>query len=130
MSITSDIRVGIERQYTDQLAKGLFLIQRCLSCALHVFPPREICPHCGDDALAWVSPSGHGVVYSHTTVARKAKAGGDYNVVLVDLEEGVRMMSCVVESRAAISIGMAVTARVDRDEEGSRVVFVGCRNEL
>ena len=125
MSSTSDIHVGVERQYADQLARGLFVIQQCPSCVLHVFPPREICPHCGEDTLTWVSPSGHGMVYSHTTVARKAEAGGDYNVVLVDLDEGIRMMSCVVETSAAISIGMAVTARVDGYAEGSRVVFVG-----
>ena len=58
-------------------------------------------------------PSGGGTVYSTTVVRRKSADGGDYNVCLVDLAEGPRMMSRVVNvPPAEVKIGMAVRARI------------------
>lgn len=116
---------GADLHYRQALAQGRFLIQRCAACARAVFYPRMICPHCGGDALAWEEPSGRGTVYSTTVVRRKAEAGGDYNVALIDLEEGVRMMSRVDDvAPEAVRIGMAVQARVLARESGNLVVFV------
>src|SRR5690606_41236517 len=58
------------------------------------------CVHCDADALEWRTPAGLATVYSHTTVARKAEQGGDYNIVLVDLEEGPRLMATVARPRS------------------------------
>ncbi|HEX7750130.1 MAG TPA: Zn-ribbon domain-containing OB-fold protein [Bordetella sp.] len=116
---------GAELHYRQALAQGRFLIQRCNACARAVFYPRMICPHCGGDVLVWEEPSGRGTVYSTTVVRRKADAGGDYNVALIDLEEGVRMMSRVDGlAPEAVHIGMAVQARVQSSESGNLVVFV------
>lgn len=104
---------GPEKRYLDALAQGRFEIQRCDACAKHVFYPRVLCPHCGSTRLGWVAPSGRGTVYSTTVVRRKPADGGDYNVCLVDLDEGVRMMSRVVAIPPQdVSIGMAVQARI------------------
>ena len=104
---------GPEKIYRDKLADGSFEIQRCSECAKHVFYPRVLCPHCGSDRLEWTAPSGRGTVYSTTVVRRKATDGGDYNVALVDLEEGPRMMSRIVTvTPDAVRIGMTVKARV------------------
>jgi uncharacterized OB-fold protein len=104
---------GPEKRYLDALAAGRFEIQKCAACARHVFYPRVICPHCGSDRLEWVAPSGRGTVYSTTVVRRKTADGGDYNVCLVDLAEGVRMMSRVVSlAPQDVSIGMRVKARI------------------
>ena len=104
---------GPEKRYLDALAGGRFEIQKCAACAKHVFYPRVVCPHCGAGELGWVAPSGRGTVYSTTVVRRKPADGGDYNVCLVDLAEGVRMMSRVVGlPPGAVKIGMAVKARL------------------
>jgi uncharacterized OB-fold protein len=104
---------GPEKQYLDKLAAGRFEIQRCAACAKHVFYPRVLCPHCGSERLEWVSPSGRGTVYSTTVVRRKPADGGDYNIVLVDLAEGPRMLSRVAGiGPAEVTIGMAVKARI------------------
>ena len=104
---------GPEQTYKDKLAQGAFEIQKCAACGKHVFYPRVVCPHCGADKLGWVAASGAGVVYSTTVVRRKPEAGGDYNVALVDLAEGPRMMSRVVGVEpAAVKIGMKVRARI------------------
>jgi uncharacterized protein len=104
---------GPEKQYFDKLAAGRFEIQKCAGCGKHVFYPRVLCPHCGAGRLGWVEPSGRGTVYSTTVVRRKPADGGDYNVCLVDLAEGPRMMSRVVSvPPEQVKIGMAVTARI------------------
>ena len=116
---------GADEQYRQALSQGKFQIQRCDSCKQAIFYPRMICPHCGASTLRWESPSGRGTVYSTTVVRRKADAGGDYNVALIDLEEGVRMMSRV-EGVApdAVHIGMAVRAQVRQQQDQGLVVFV------
>ncbi|HUG21010.1 Zn-ribbon domain-containing OB-fold protein [Piscinibacter sp.] len=104
---------GIQAQHQAALDDGRFLIQRCEACAKHVYFPRELCPHCGADRLEWVEPQGTGTVHAVTTVRRKPDAGGDLNVSLVDLDEGVRLMSRVDGvAPSDVKIGQRVRARV------------------
>lgn len=92
------------------------MLQRCRPGGHFFFYPRVLCPACGASDLNWVEASGAGVVYSTTVVRRKADQGGDYNVALVDLSEGPRMMSRVeAASPESVSIGMPVKARLLRD---------------
>lgn len=100
---------GPQAQYFEALAQGRFQIQRCETCEASVFYPRNICPRCGGDRLTWFEPAGRGTVYSTTVVRRGEEDGGDYNVALVDLEEGVRMMTSVVGvPPEKVTIGMDV----------------------
>lgn len=116
--------VGADFYYQSQLDQGNFLIQRCLVCERSIFYPRMICPHCGADRLEWFTPCGRGTVYSTTVVRRKVEHGGDYNVALIDLEEGVRMMSRL-EGIAPqdVAIGMAVQLVIVDGDNGKLVVF-------
>jgi uncharacterized OB-fold protein len=116
---------GPDQVYRSALEAGRFRIQHCMDCGRHVFYPRVLCNHCGGTGLEWVDASGRAAVYSTTVVRRKPDAGGDINIVLVDLEEGVRMMSRV-EGVAPdqVRIGMAVAARIVTDAGLPLVVFV------
>ena len=106
---------GILAQHTAHLDAGTFFIQRCKACSRAVYFPREVCPHCGSVALEFVVPTGLATVYSSTTVRRKPDAGGDYNVCIVELDEGVRLMSRVDGlAPDAVRIGMRVQARVEQ----------------
>ena len=117
-------QVGAEARYQAALNEGRFIIQRCDGCKRHVFYPRVVCPHCGSDSLAWVEPKGTGVVYSTTTVRRKPEVGGDYDVSLIDLDEGVRMMSRVEGiAPTEVKIGMRVRAKVIDNKGAGLVVF-------
>ena len=89
------MHLSAQTHYQAELDAGRFCLQQCPQCQSHVFTPRELCPHCGASPLRWVRASGLGTVYSATTIARKLDAGGNYNVALIDLDEGVRMMSRV-----------------------------------
>ena len=120
---------GPSAQWSQALAAGRFLIQRCEDCERHVFYPRRLCPHCHGASLAWIEADGRGTVHATTTVARPASRGGDYNVVLVELVEGVRMMSRVDGlSAGAPDIGMKVRASIVESAQGPMVVFVPDRN--
>lgn len=112
-------RPGVQETYFRHLQEGRFVIQCCGSCSNYVFYPRAYCPHCGSDRLEWVEPSGKGVVYSYSVVRRKPEAGGDYNVVLVDLEEGVRCMSRIEDVAAdELAIDLPVQAYIEQTDSG------------
>lgn len=124
MTTQPSSQTGSEKYFQDQLSKGIFQIQRCSDCEKAVFYPRMICPHCSSANLGWIKPSGLGTVYSTTVVRRKAEHGGDYNVALVDLQEGVRMMSRIEGiSPDQVRIGMAVKVAVVDTNDGKLVVF-------
>jgi len=119
-----DSEGGVLARHQAALNEGRFLIQRCSSCARAVYFPRELCPHCGHAELAWVHPAGTGTVYAVTTVRRKLEAGGDCNVSLIDLDEGVRLMSRVEGVPSGdVRIGQRVRARVVQQNGQGLVVF-------
>ena len=120
----TDSPTGVQARHQQALDQGRFLIQRCGACGRHVYFPRELCPHCGHLGLDFVAPSGLGTVYAATTVARKPEQGGDYNVSLVELDEGVRLMSRVEGPLpAAVQVGQRVRARVQLRDGLGLVVF-------
>jgi uncharacterized protein len=115
---------GVQAFHQLELDAGRFLVQRCTACAKHVYFPRESCPHCGAAALEWTAPQGTGTVYAVTTVRRKPAEGGDLNVALIDLDEGVRLMSRVDNlAPGAVRIGQRVKARVQVKDGRGLVLF-------
>ncbi len=89
------------------------LIQECKDCKQKIFYPRKYCPECWSANVGWSEASGKARVYSHTVTMDmvEPKFMGDlpYVLALVDLEEGVRMMTRIVEcDPEAVHIGMEV----------------------
>jgi len=110
-------------EYTAHLRRGQFMIQRSASTGEHVFYPRIAAPGSGEADLEWVPASGLGTVYSTTTVRQKPPAPS-YNVALIDLAEGCRMMSRVEGVPPEdIRIGMAVRARITDQDGEPLIVF-------
>jgi uncharacterized protein len=109
--------------YRRHLESGVLGFQRCADCGSAVFYPRVLCPVCGGHDLDWERSSGRGVIYATTAVYRRE--GDPYNVVLVDLEEGFRMMSRVDGVPAeGVEVGARVRLRVDREGDDPVPVFV------
>ncbi len=114
--------VGAQAEYEAALARGTFLIQLCNSCKKHVFYPRQLCPHCGSRALTWVQPSGYGRVYATTTVCLNPNK--PYNVSIVELDEGVRLMSRVEGVHPDhVVIGQRVKAEVVQQGDAGLLIF-------
>ena len=103
----------------------------CGDCGRFHFYPRPICPECWSDDLAWRAVGGKGTVWSYTIVrfAHGAHEGWKtrtpYVVALIALEEGVRMMSNVVDCPVeSVRSGMAVELAYREYEDGLIPVFV------
>ena len=108
---------GPDREFQNHLGRGEFRLQQCQGCNEYIFYPRVLCPHCGGFDLQWQLVSGEGVVYSSTVVRRREEKGGPYNVAIIELAEGPRMMSRVEGVPAdQVAIGSAVKARVATEE--------------
>jgi uncharacterized OB-fold protein len=112
-----------EEDWRAHLAAGRFMLLRCRADGGFVHPPRVAQPGSGSTDLEWVPASGLGTVHSTTTVRCRPPAA-DYNVALVELAEGPRMMSRVVGlAPADVRIGLAVRARIVVEDEAPLVVF-------
>jgi len=84
----------------------------CEHCDAKVFPPRDICPTCGEEAKTLYNFSGRGEVYSYTTVM-EAPAGFEdnapYTVAMIKLEEGPLVTAQLTDlENKQVSIGMPV----------------------
>lgn len=111
-----------EFDYQRFLSQGRFMLQRSRQSGGYVFYPRMAEPGTGNTDLEWVEASGRGVVYS-TTVVRQRPPTPNYNVALIDLEEGVRLMSRVEGVAAeAVRIGMAVKAKILQGDPDTAVL--------
>ena len=122
--MTEAAPLGPEAQFRAFLDQGKFMIQRSRSTGVYVFYPRVAAPGTGELDLEWVEASGDGVVYSTTAVRNRPEKGGNYNVALIDLAEGPRMMSRVVDIEpAAVRIGMKVRAKVGELDGTPQILF-------
>ncbi len=98
----------------------------CPHCDFKIFPPRDVCPNCGDEAKELFTFSGKGEVYSYTTVY-EAPAGYDanapYTVAIVKLDEGPMVTAQLTDvDNSAVQIGMPVemvTRKLSRVQMGS-----------
>lgn len=111
-------------EYFDFLKAGKFMIQRCQETGEYMFYPRVIAPRSGSSRLEWVEVSGDATVHA-VTVMRPRPPDKAYNVVMVELAEGPRMISRVeVEDPSTVKIGMKVRARIiENGDQGPIVVF-------
>lgn len=84
------------------VAAGELRYQRCDDCAKVVFYPRAVCVNCLSSRLTWQVSEGRGVVYATTVVHRapdpRLADETPYVLALVDLDEGFRMLTRIVEA--------------------------------
>jgi hypothetical protein len=100
-------------RYQSHLERGELAYQWSPLAQKAVFYPRVLCPYTGSDRLEWRLSAGLGTVYA--TTVTQPRQGAPYNVALVDLDEGFRMMSRVEEiAPEAVAIGLRVRFRVHR----------------
>ena len=108
MSTTSESLAGralpmpdnVSRHYWSAAARGELVIQRCRSCGKYQFYPRSLCLSCAGEP-EWVQATGRGTLHTYTIIRqnRTPPFAGlvPYAVAIVELEEGVRMMSNVID---------------------------------
>lgn len=93
-------------------AEGRLVLGRCEDCGNTFYYPRARCPDCLSDATGLVESSGRGTVYSYTVVRQSQGEYADavpYVLAYVELEEGPRMMTNVVDTPVEeVTVGQAV----------------------
>ncbi len=104
-------------------ARGTLLLPRCDECSTVIWYPRVFCPACGSQTVSWIEASGRGIIYSFT-VARRGmgpyKDAAPYAVAYVELEEGPRIMTNVVDDDpGSLEVGMPVQVVFHDTGEGS-----------
>jgi len=82
--------------FWDACARHELVIQKCSTCNTFRHPPRPMCPSCRSFEHEWVRAAGRGVIWSwvvaHPPLLPAFAEIAPYSVVVVELEEGVRMI--------------------------------------
>lgn len=105
------------------LREHKLMAQRCNSCGkFFSFPPQGSCPHCLSNDYTWTQLSGKGKVYSFVNYHRawhpSYEAKTPYNVSLIDLDEGPRLISNVIDCAVdQVKIGMPVQVIYEDNED-------------
>jgi uncharacterized OB-fold protein len=93
------------------LQQGVLQLPWCDACQAAVYYPRSFCPRCHADVTGWRRMSGRGSVYAFG-IEHRSIAGCDleppFVVALVDLEEGCRMVTNILDEPDAVEVGMEV----------------------
>lgn len=98
------------------IRRGELLIQRCKKCGVLRHPPRPMCGECRSTGWDTVVSGGRGSVHSFVVMHHPQVPGYEYPliVVLVDLDEGTRLVSNLVGADpGCVRIGMRVAARIE-----------------
>jgi uncharacterized protein len=140
--------VGAESApFWEATREGRLLVQWCTRCDRGIFFPRAFCPFCGaagdasgsggasdadrtDGPLEWREASGRATVYAAVVEYRPEAAGASFAegapfcIALVDLEEGVRMMTNIVGCPPAdVHSGMAVVVSWEPLSDGRQLAL-------
>jgi uncharacterized OB-fold protein len=92
---------GLSRTFYDYCKKHELRFQRCSKCGTWRHVPRDMCAECGSFDCEWVKSSGKGKVFTWATTDQAMLPSfadaAPYSIVVVELEEGVRIATWVVD---------------------------------
>lgn len=126
MSVVEQIEVPeagpLLAEHRAALAGGRLTFQRCGACGNAWLPPRDACPGCLSPEWRWEEAGGTGrlvswVVYHrayHPAFADRVP----YNVALVELDEGPRLITNVIDVDGAEGLALDGPVQWVPDREG------------
>jgi len=117
----------VSQPYWEFTLDGVLSIQHCGSCGSTQFYPRPICVTCGA-VPALVPASGRGTVHTFSIIRQNGmqpfKQQLPYVVAIVELEEGPRLMSNIIDCDVdAVEIGSAVEVEFVRLNDEAALPF-------
>ena len=92
-------------EFWSKLLVGEFVSTQCQECKRLMFPPRQHCPTCWSKDMQWISLSGKGKLYARTTIHAAPdvfQTQVPYSVGIIDLEEGIRLITTVIDDKQGI----------------------------
>jgi uncharacterized OB-fold protein len=104
--------------FFDGAREHRLMIQQCTTCGAVMWPVKSRCDNCLRPTVTWIQASGKGILYSFVLMHQVYHPGFadevPYNIVQVDLEEGLRITSNVVGcSNDSLQIGMSLEVTFD-----------------
>ncbi len=114
------------KPFWDGTAEGRLLLPHCDDCQAVIWYPRPFCPSCASTKVSWIAASGRGSVYSYTINRRGQadlsayKEAGPYVLAYVELDEGPRVMTNIVDcDPESVKIGQRVEVVFHDTGEGT-----------
>jgi uncharacterized protein len=112
--------------YWEGCNRGELLLQRCDKCHAFQWFPRAYCRDCSNESFTWVKASGRGKVVSYSVVHKPINpsfaAMVPYVIAVVELDEGIRMMTNIVDAATrAIKAGDAVEVVFEKQDEDTTI---------
>jgi uncharacterized OB-fold protein len=116
--------VTLETQpFWDATREGRLVLPRCDDCEYVIWYPRRFCPACGSRNVSWFDAAGTGTVYTYTIVTKGTgsyRDAGPYVVAFVELDEGPRLMTNIVDTPTdSVAVGQRVTVVFTPTEDGT-----------
>lgn len=112
-SFTETFRQGLEA--------GKFMTTRCAVCGKLTFPPKQYCPDCWSGDMKWTELTGRGILYARTTIHAAATQFRDevpYSVGIVDLEEGIRLVTGLIDDPVRMENDTAIMVVILSYDDG------------
>jgi uncharacterized OB-fold protein len=113
------------QEFWDAARRGVLRIKHCNACGANHYYPRPFCPTCWSTDVEWIDAAGTGTLYTYSVVHANDLPSFRYRVpyvvAMVDLDEGPRMETNLVECPLdQIHVGMRVA--VVFEDEGELVL--------
>jgi uncharacterized OB-fold protein len=120
----------IPRNWRNRQQRYSLKAELCYVCGKHIFPPRDVCPHCAEQKQSWTNLSGRGEIYSFTTMYN-APTGFEeyapYTMALVKLAEGPMITAQLTDLEPAeVKIGLPVemvTRKLTQDGAEGQILY-------
>jgi uncharacterized OB-fold protein len=114
--------------FWDHCSRAELRFQRCADCGAWRHLPRILCAGCQSPRSTWERSSGRGTIFSwtitHQPLVRNFPEPVPYAVIVVELEEGVRMVSGLRDlAPADLAIGLAVEVVFETVADGVALPF-------
>lgn len=106
----------VDDPFWEAAREGRLIFQQCDDCSYIRWPAAGVCPECLSRGWAWADVEGTGTVWSHVVYHRAYSKSGlspiPYNVVLIELDCGPRLISRLVgEGSLEAQVGGRVTVQ-------------------
>jgi uncharacterized OB-fold protein len=113
MKVMEPAESSLSRPYWEATRDERLVLPWCTDCERFFWYPRVVCPSCLGEEIEWREAAGTGEVHAvsvmHKTGMGRDPADGPYAVAVVELAEGVRMLTNIVGVEpGAVTVGMAV----------------------